>query len=63
MTRPTPFCAVTPAATVAAQRTTLAPTVRVCRVSLKALQRIWDMHSEYDAVYNFHHDFPRVRLP
>ena len=23
----------------------------------KALQRIWDMHSEYDAVYNFHHDF------
>ena len=38
--------------------TTLAPTVRECaEISLKALQRIWDMHSEYDAVYNFHHDF------
>ena len=38
--------------------TTLAPTVRECAaISLKALQRIWDMHSEYDAVYNFHHDF------
>ena len=38
--------------------TTLAPTVRECaEISLKALQRIWDMRNEYDAVYNFHHDF------
>ena len=38
--------------------TTLAPTVRECvEISLKALQRIWNMRGEYDAVYNFHHDF------
>ena len=38
--------------------TTLAPTVRECaEISLKALQRIWAMRDQYDAVYNFHHDF------
>lgn len=36
----------------------LAPTLREgAQISLNALQRIWSMRDQYDAVYNFHHDF------
>lgn len=42
----------------------LAPTLREgAQISLNALQRIWGMRAQYDAVYNFHHDFRGFGAP